>query len=173
MFGFARFNSGKFRGVPRRWVESASRGAYAKAVELGLARPKKEWPYTLVIMDEAMKTVLWHAPNYQLVGNVLVTVELDTGGGDHDSPATYKTFMATLQRLGRWSLPLSRFTWILGTELAIADVHREIGDAIGIRHHSFSVVNLMDGRGIGWDAPAGVMTELAPAHPSTVPFERR
>ncbi|MEO5375686.1 MAG: hypothetical protein H7840_15695 [Alphaproteobacteria bacterium] len=164
MFGFAK----KAR-VPKRWVETARTGAYARAVELGVAREKKDWPYHLLIMDEARQNVVWHAPSYQLSGNVLVTLELDVRDESPETAAIYKAFMEALQRLGRWSLPLSRFTWLLGTEVPLTELHHEIANTVGIHHTSFTVIGLMDGRGIGWDASTGVLIDISPLPPSAFP----
>lgn len=158
----------KRRRLPKRWRETSEQGAYNRAVELGLGRRKTRQPYTFVVLDGDKREVIWRAPYYQLNGNVIVTLELEAAGEDPDPPASYRSFVSALNTVSRWCVPLSRFTWLLGSDIPVIDIHRSIGSAIGIECHSFCVISLFDGGGIGWDAAAGVMTEIEPGIPHAV-----
>jgi len=136
---------------------------------LGIAARKDTHPYALALSDH-QGNISWVAPNYEVRGNVLVSWDMFAGEESKDEKdVVFRQLIEVTRRLSRWRLPIALTTWLLGTTEDISTIHREVGEALGITKRSLTVVDLIAGRGITWDAAHGVMTEIEPALPQSAP----
>jgi hypothetical protein len=107
----------------------------------------------------------WSPRHHRFAGNLLVVADIQFAGRDPNTAAVYKDYVDCLEAIAAWRLPVSQFAFVLGTEQTAEQVFDAVLAAIGVRHHSICVVDLMDGSAVAWDAEDGRTTEIEPMAP--------
>ncbi len=161
MFGFGKKDSAANSdpGIPAEWLETVQNEKFQSAIDAGITERLDASPYALAITDKDYQP-LWVAPSYRRGGNMLVTVDMD----EHTPNAgeIIRTYHQKIRKLAHFLQCVSPFTMLIVTQHDTATVHRELTEVFDIKKHSFTVIDLNDGCGIGWDALSGALNVIEP-----------
>jgi len=151
--------------VPNAWIVPAGldelsrqfgelpvlrRSEAARDVALGILQPDFNWQ--------------WLARNFTAAGNCLVLLE-PLKPPPQGITAMLGGIAARLREAATWHIPLTPTVHLLGTTQAVRVILNDCAQELQLEYGSVTVVDLMSGRALTWDAREGVTVEIEPARP--------
>jgi hypothetical protein len=153
------FSKGK---LPKRWRTDSLRALVEATGRPEILEEAADEPRVTVSAPEDAD---WTPHHHRFAGNILVVADIQFAGKDPHTAEIYRAYVDGLEAIADWRLPVSQFAFVLGTEKSVDVVFDAVLGAIGVRHHSLLVVDLMDGSAVAWNAEDGRTAEIDPMAP--------
>ena len=161
---FNLFSKGR---IPKRWRVDTLRALVETTARREIIEEVTGDPRIHV---RAPEDAAWTPRHHRFAGNILVVADIQFAGPGPNTASVYKDYVDCLEAIAAWRLPVSQFAFVLGTEQTAEAVFDAVLAAIGVRHHSISVIDLLDGSAVAWDAEDGRTTEVEPMAPDEEPM---
>ena len=105
---------------------------------------------------------IWSATNQEIRSDYLVVLDWVLGGKDPELVKHYKDAVEALTEISVARQDLSQNTWLFSIGRSLPDVFNTVLFTVGPEHHSFTVVELSSGEGIGFNSKRRCVYEIYP-----------
>jgi hypothetical protein len=119
--------------------------------------------FHLSVWNKDMTRIEWEAAKVSTGGTFLVAIDLQMGGIDPDIAKNYEASIRALSEGARGRQSISQNIWLFDKDDQLEGMFQTLVDTLGV-NHSFSVVELGTGEGLGYSAKRREVYEIAPTH---------